>query len=95
MLNVKDHKKFCYFEYDSEPSSGYQLGNVLFKSNDWENKITGEKQPPEIGVVIQTFNDGDFRTDMWGMSCESEVRPATLLDLKKHRPKLIDDLVIK
>jgi hypothetical protein len=32
---------------------------------------------------------------MWGMSYVSEVRPATLLDLKKYRPKLIDDLIIK
>lgn len=87
MLNVKDHKKFSYFDYESEKSKGYQLGQILFK------EYTG--QEPEIGVVIQTFEDGDFRTDMWGMGYESEVRPATLLDLKKYRPKLIDDLVIK
>jgi hypothetical protein len=94
MLRVKDHTKFCYFDYESEPSSGYQLGDVLFKSYEWENNITGEKQEPEIGVVIQTFDDGDFRTEMWGMGCESEVRPATLLDIKKYRPKLFEDLLI-
>ena len=96
MLNVKDHKKFCYFDYESEVNPHkYQLGNIIYKSYDWENRVTGEKQPPEIGVVIQTFDDGDVRTDMWGLCSESEVRPATLLDLKKHRPKLIDDLIIK
>jgi hypothetical protein len=89
MLKVKDHNKFRCFDYENETSPTYQLGDVLLKN------YTGENQEPEIGVVIQTFDDGDFRTDMWGMSYVSEVRPATLLDLKKYRPKLIDDLIIK
>jgi hypothetical protein len=85
MEKVTNYKNFCCFDYESEPSPKFQLGDVLFKN------YTGEE--PEIGVVIQTFGDGDFRTDMWGMSYESEVRPATILEIKKYRPKLMDSLV--
>jgi hypothetical protein len=88
MLKVTNHKDFCCFDYESEINPNqYQLGDVLFKN------YTG--QEPEIGVVIQTFEDGDFRTDMWGMSYESEVRPATLLDIKRYRPKLMNSLLIQ
>ena len=87
-ISVTDHKRFACFEYESETSPGYQLGDVLYKEY-------GEDQEPEVGVVIQTFEDGDFRTDMWGMSCEDEVTPATLSQIKKYRPKLMEFLLIK
>ena len=88
MLKVTNHKDFCCFDYENETSKGYQLGEVVYKNYKG-------LQTPEIGVVIQTFSDGDFRTDMWGMSYESEVRPATLLEIKKYRPKLMENLLIK
>lgn len=88
MLRVKDHNKYRLFDYENEVSYTYQLGDVLYK------KYEGD-QSPEIGVVIQTFSDGDFRTDMWGMSSESEVRVATLTDVKNHRPDLLGDLIIQ
>ena len=94
-ISVSDHKKFACFEYESETSPGYQLGDILHKEYDWEDEETGEKQEPEIGVVIQTFSDGDVRTDMWGMCCESEVTPATLSQIKKYRPSLMEFLLIK
>jgi len=84
MLKVKDYNKFCCFLYENEESPMYQLGDILYKSYD--------EQPPEIGVVIQTFEDGDFRTDMWGMSYISEVRYATLEEIKELRPKLLYEL---
>jgi hypothetical protein len=89
MLQVKDHNKFRMFEYENErpPMSGYKLGDVLLKEGQ-DNDRT------EIGVVIQTFSDGDFRTDMWGVSSISEVSPANLSDVKKYRPNLVDDLTI-
>jgi hypothetical protein len=88
-ISVSDYKRFACFEYESETSPGYQLGDVLYKD------YTGENQEPEIGVVIQTFSDGDVRTDMWGMCCESEVTPATLSQIKKYRPSLMENLLIK
>jgi len=94
-ISVSDHTRFACFEYESETSPGYQLGDILHKEYDWEDEETGEKQEPEIGVVIQTFSDGDVRTDMWGMCCESEVTPATLSQIKKYRPNLMEYLLIK
>lgn len=94
-ISVSDHKRFACFEYENETSPGYQLGDVLYKEYDWEDEETGEKQEPEVGVVIQTFSDGDVRTDMWGMCCESEVSPATLTQIKKYRPNLMEYLLIK
>jgi hypothetical protein len=92
MLRVTDHKDFCCFNYESEPSKNYQLGDVLTK--DYSKLYEDSEQEIEVGVVIQTFSDGDFRTDMWGMSSESEVSPSTLSDIKKYRPKLIHNLII-
>ena len=92
MLKVKDHKQFCFFEYESETSPTYQLGDVLLKS--YRDLYENSEQDDEVGVVIQTFEDGDFRTDMWGMGSESEVRPATFKDVEVLRPFLIKDLVI-
>ena len=92
MLKVKDHKQFCFFEYESETSPTYQLGDVLLKCN--RDLYEDSEQDDEVGVVIQTFEDGDFRTDMWGMGSESEVRLATFKDVEVLRPFLIKDLVI-
>ena len=93
MLKVKDHKEFCFFEYESETSPTYQLGDVLTKDY---SKLYEDSEPDnvEVGVVIQTFDDGEFRTDMWGMSSESEVSPSTILEIKKYRPKLMESLLI-
>jgi hypothetical protein len=75
------------FDYENEPCMTYQLGDVLLKNYE-------DSDRPEIGVVIQTFSDGDFRTDMWGMSSYSEVLRAKLSDVKEYRPDLLLDLVI-
>jgi hypothetical protein len=94
-MKVVNHKKFCYFEYESEVNPNkYQLGDILYKDYTEENNYTGENQEPEIGVVIQTFDDGDVRTDMWGMCSESEVSLATLEQIKKHRLSLMEDILI-
>jgi hypothetical protein len=87
-ISVSDHKRFACFEYENETSPGYQLGDILYKEY-------GEDQEPEIGIVIQTFEDGDVRTDMWGMSCDSEVSQATLPQIRKYRPKIMEFILIK
>ena len=92
MIQVTDYKNFCYFDYENEISPKYQLGDVLTK--DYSKLYEDSEQGIEIGVVIQTFSDGDFRTDMWGMSSESEVRPATFKEVEVLRPFLLKDLVI-
>ena len=83
MISVKDHNKFKLFCYTNYPNDTFTLGNVLLKENDGSS---------EIGVVIQTFDDGDCRTDMWGNCSSSEVRAATLKDIEKLRPELLQEI---
>jgi hypothetical protein len=83
-MKVVDHNKFRKFDYESEINPNkYQLGDILIK----------EEYHPEIGVVIQTFDDGDVRTDMWGMCSESEVSLATLEQVDLYRPELIQEIL--
>jgi hypothetical protein len=92
-MKVENHNKFRLFDYKNETNQHkYQLGDILFKEYTDENNYTGENQKPEIGVVIQTFSDGDVRTDMWGMCCESEVSLATLEQIDQYRPELIQEI---
>lgn len=94
-MKVVNHEKFCYFPYESEVNPNkYQLGDILYKEYTNENNYTGENQEPEIGVVIQTFSDGDVRTDMWGMCSESEVSLATFEQIDLYRPKIIQEISI-
>lgn len=83
MFKVRDHNHFRMFEYENEPCETFQLGDILLK--EYED----EKSPIDIGVVIQTFSDGDVRTDMWGMCSPSEVRIPTFKEIKKYRPRLL------
>lgn len=84
MISVKDHNKFRLFDYESMPSDTFTLGNVLLKEDE---------ESTEIGVVIQTFDDGDCRTDMWGNCSPSEVRAATIKDIENLRPELLQDIL--
>lgn len=93
IMKVKDHNKFRHFDYENETNPHkYQLGDVLTKDNKKLYPLSSEE--PEIGVVIQTFEDGDVRTDMWGMCNEIEVSISTFDEIVKHRPKLIQELLI-
>ena len=92
-MKVKDHNKFRHFDYENETNPHkYQLGDVLTK--DYSKLYPLSSEEPEIGVVIQTFEDGDVRTDMWGMCSEIEVSLSTFDEIVKHRPKLIQELLI-
>lgn len=88
MYKVKDYTKFKLFDYENQPCPTFQLGDVLYKGG-----VDGD--PNEVGVVLQTFSDGDVRTDMWGMCSPSEVRYSTIEDIKYLRPELLDDIVPK
>jgi len=76
-MKVQNHEKFAHFEYVSEPNNQVELGDILFRNVD----------EPEIGVVIQTWSDGDFRTDMWGV--DSYATFATEEQVKEYRPELL------
>lgn len=83
-MKVRDHNKFRLFDYENQHNQyTYQLGDILTKKDD----------EIQIGVVIQTFDDGDVRTDMWGMCSESEVSMSNISEVEMYRPKLIDEIV--
>ena len=77
---VKDHKEFAAFNYEQhETNQVAKLGMVVKKDN-------------EIGVIIQLHKDGDIRTDMWGNCSPSECDIATIEQVTKFRPDLLDKL---
>ena len=96
VLRVFDHTKFLKFDYVSEQTNIVRLGDIVYKYSPASQAIHDAEAYPatnEIGVVIQTFDDGEFRTDMWGMTCLSECSFATRLLVKAYRPELLPDLL--
>lgn len=81
-MKVKDHKKYCCFDYVSTTEeTKYELGDIVIKEY--------EDDKPEIGVVIQLHDRGELRTDMFGNCCNSEIRLATLDEIKQYRSDLL------
>ncbi len=86
-MRVNNHLDFVCFDYESVPTNNVCLGDVIIKDVD--------VRTTEIGVVIQTYSDGEFRTDMFGNDCfRTGVRIATLEEVHEYRPELIKDLDI-
>jgi len=81
-MRVKDHKKFAYFHYISQPNVNNVLGDILYRSTE-----DGE----EIGVIIQTYKEGDNRTDTWGNDDVTQL--ATLEQIKRLRPELLNEIL--
>lgn len=86
-MKVKSYSKFgCFVYQNSNQIISYSLGDVLFRhlsSNE-----------PEIGVVIQTFDNGDVRTDEWGVCSSDDVKLATLEQVKTIRPVILPDIIL-
>ena len=83
-MRVKDYGEFKLFEYNSTTlSTEYTFGDIVTKEN--EDGI-------QIGVVIQVHDTNDFRVDMFGNTCNDEVRLSTMEEIKLHRPKLVDSI---
>lgn len=75
-MNV-NHELYGSIGYVQEPNNEFKLGDVLHRNVD----------EPEIGVVIQLFKNGDFRTDMWGI--DSYGTFATKEQIEKYRPEIL------
>lgn len=88
-MKVKDHKLFRLFEYVSLPSKNFQLGQILINT---EHLSDLENFGNPIGVVIQTHDDNECRTDMYGNTCTETSRLATLEEIQLYRPDLIKQL---
>jgi hypothetical protein len=87
-MKVINHKEFACFEYESAISTKYSLGDILFRYPDI---LCDEK--PEVGVIIQLHDELEFRTDMWGNSCDSDlITFATQEQIKNFRPQLLNKL---
>lgn len=85
-MKVTNHKEFAYFDYESVESTKYKLGDILCKYPDI---LSDEK--PEIGVIIQIHDELEFRTDMWGNSCDSDlITEATIKQIERFRPDLLN-----
>lgn len=86
-MKVKDHKKFCHFDYESDMSNtSFQLGDIVTKVSE---------DGTEIGVVIQLHDDGDFRTDMFGNASPSEVTLSNVIEIGVYRKELLEDIVVE
>ncbi len=86
-MKVKDHKKFCRFDYESNMSNtSFQLGDIVTKSSE---------DGTEVGVVIQLHEDGDFRTDMFGNASPSEVTVSTIVEVLLYRKELLEEVVFE
>jgi hypothetical protein len=86
-MKVKDHTKFASFDYESDMSNtSFQLGDIVTKISE---------DGPEIGVVIQLHDDGDFRTDMFGNASPSEVTLSTIVEVTLHRKVLVEEIVFE
>ena len=96
-LKVRNHKHFAAFDYEQSTHPDVELGDVIFRDRHPEFP----QIDPEIGVVIQTFDDRQFRTDMWGNTnldptgkYGQVVTFATLDQVREYRPKLVDHVLL-
>jgi len=97
METVKKHTDFACFEYTNQTENW--LGEVVINTYEASNKmhfgdLLNDYQTPEIGVIIQTHEYGEFRTDMWGNDSfyNTDVRYATLEEINAYRPELTPHL---
>jgi hypothetical protein len=85
-MKVKDHLKFCRFQYLSSLNpTKFVLGDVV--------TITDNRK--QVGVVIQIHDDGDIRTDMFGNYHIDGLRLSTLDEVKEYYPKILNELVLE
>ena len=77
-LFVQDHNEFRLFDYTNTEDQNVKLGQIVFHPEE-----------KEVGVVIQTHGNGEFRTDQFGNTSLEEVRNATEVEIEILRPELL------
>lgn len=82
-MKVKNHLDFALFDYKSAPSDFYQLGDIVINREN------------EIGVILQTYNSTEYRTDQFGNCDYGELYLATLDEIRQFRPELEKELILK
>jgi hypothetical protein len=86
-MKVKNHLDFRLFDYASGTSSQFETGDVVYKMAD---PVYDSEE--ELGVIIQVHGEHEFRTEMFGNCCSSEIRLATREEIARLRPHLLDEL---
>lgn len=78
-INI-DPKQYTLFDYSQNPTpkDKYKLGDVVYK-----------EETNEVGVIIQAHGRDEYRTDMFGNCCSSELVAATEDQILDIRPDLL------
>jgi hypothetical protein len=87
-MNILNYRRYACFEYISNESTVFQLGDVVFK----QQMYNGEDQS-EIGIILQIHSENEFRTDMFGNCSTSEITLATMEQVQMYRPDIIPDIL--
>jgi len=88
-MRVKNHLKFCCFQYlSSLTPTKFVLGEVV-------TIIDNKDMVGAVGVVIQIHDDGDVRTDMFGNYHVEGLRLSTLDEVKEHYPQILNELILE
>ena len=77
-----DHNKYRLFIYGNHLSDTFQLGDVVYKDSIEEGS--------KVGVIIQTHDSMEFRTDTCGNCHISEITFAHEAQILDNRPELLD-----
>lgn len=77
-MKIFNSKDYALFEYEQNPSKydDFSLGDVVINEEN------------EVGIIIQAHGNNEYRTDMFGNCCSSEIKFATLMDIEQYRPKI-------
>lgn len=84
-MKVNNHKDFACFDFDSNTCLRHELGDIVLKETVEETQTF-----IEIGVIIQIHGEGEYRTDMFGNCSLSEIRLATIGEIERCRPALLE-----
>jgi len=94
-FKVKNYKEYALFDYESNINP-FALGDIVTREPLEEWKLDPDfdgNNTPEIGVVIQIHDTDELRTDMFGNESASKLKPSTLEEIQKYRPKLMKDVI--
>jgi hypothetical protein len=80
-MKVPNWKKYAMCDYSLHS----------FKSNNFEVSDIVINEDNEIGVIIQIRDNDEYRTDMFGNCCTSEIKLATEQQINEFRPNVMTD----
>ena len=83
-MKVRTLENIALFDYNSTTSTLFELNDVVFRKGDAELD-----EEDEIGVIIQVHGEHEYRTEMFGNCCSSQIKLATYEEIEKLKPALI------